>query len=260
MPCEEQTEFESKRLWKNVSEAIANEDQHAATEEKTILEEAQRAKARELKATGLEHQPRFFEHDGNSYVYKHSDYRPWDTINDLYQYEKDHVICTKTKHKTPMIRTQSIVSVSEAASEAATKAAAKAAGRSGHRSTATRQTSDESNDGKLRSPMRNANLRTNPMTNNIAVANQGCNFEAALQPLQDQQHQLNERMAKMQHTLDVMSYQQKERDTNSNINRDMVMLVVLVVMIQAMLNWVLSKRAQDAVSGFNPTSPDPNTN
>ena len=61
------------------------------------------------------------------------------------------------------------------------KAAAKAAGRSGHRSTATRQTSDESNDGKLRSPMRNANLRTNPMTNNIAVANQGCNFEAALQ-------------------------------------------------------------------------------
>merc|ERR1719219_952653 len=101
---------------------------------KTVLEEAQRAKARELKATGLEHTPRFFEHDGNSYVYKHSDYRPWDTINDLYQYEKEHVICTKTKHKTPMIRTQSIVSVSEAA--------AKAAGRSGHRSTATRQTSD----------------------------------------------------------------------------------------------------------------------
>ena len=61
------------------------------------------------------------------------------------------------------------------------KAAAKAASRSGHRSTTTRQTSDESNDGKLRSPMRNANLRTNPMTNNIAVANQGCNFEAALQ-------------------------------------------------------------------------------
>ena len=57
-------------------------------------------------------------------------------------------------------------------------------------------------------------------------------FVNILQPLQDQQRQLNERMAKMQHTLDVMSYQQKERDTNSNINRDMVMLVVLVVMIQ----------------------------
>ena len=42
-------------------------------------------------------------------------------------------------------------------------------------------------------------------------------------------------MAKMQHTLDVMSYQQKERDSNSNINRDMVMLVVLVVMIQVQI-------------------------
>ena len=62
------------------------------------------------------------------------------------------------------------------------------------------------------------------------------------QPLQDQQRQLNERMAKMQHTLDVMSYQQKERDTNSNINRDMVMLVVLVVMIQVcMLLYVIMK-------------------
>ena len=60
------------------------------------------------------------------------------------------------------------------------KAAAKAAGRSGHRSTATRQTSDESNDGKLRSPMRNATLRTNPITNSV-ITNQGCNFEAALQ-------------------------------------------------------------------------------
>ena len=58
------------------------------------------------------------------------------------------------------------------------------------------------------------------------------------QPLQDQQRQLNERMAKMQHTLDVMSYQQKERDTNSNINRDMVMLVVLVVMIQVCMLFI----------------------
>ena len=56
-----------------------------------------------------------------TYLYFFSFFRPWDTINDLYQYEKEHVICTKTKHKTPMIRTQSIVSVSEAASEAATK-------------------------------------------------------------------------------------------------------------------------------------------
>ena len=57
-------------------------------------------------------------------------------------------------------------------------------------------------------------------------------LEAVLQPLRDQQRQMTERLAKLQHSLDVMSYQQKERDSNSNINRDMVLLVVLVVMIQ----------------------------
>lgn len=45
------------------------------------------------------------------WVYKHSDLRPWDPRNDLYQYEYNYVIRTRTKHPTPMIRTSSIVSV-----------------------------------------------------------------------------------------------------------------------------------------------------
>ena len=45
----------------------------------------------------------------------HSDGRPWDDQNDLYTYESDFIIRTKTKHKTPMVRTQSIVSVSDEA-------------------------------------------------------------------------------------------------------------------------------------------------
>ena len=48
------------------------------------------------------------------YSYKHADLRPWDPRNDLLQYEKDYEVCTKTRHKTPMIRTQSIVSVLDA--------------------------------------------------------------------------------------------------------------------------------------------------
>jgi hypothetical protein len=36
-------------------------------------------------------------------------------MNDVQQYEANYIIGTKTKHKTPMIRTSSIVSVSEAA-------------------------------------------------------------------------------------------------------------------------------------------------
>ena len=139
-----------------------------------------------------------------------------------------------------MIRTQSIVSVSDAAKDAA-KAVHAAASSRGHLRT-KRQTSDES-DGKTRTPIRSSTaLRSiSSPSNHVQRGSQGAsggmevsaaNFEAALKPLQDQQRQLNERMAKMQHTLDVMSYQQKERDSNSNINRDMVMLVVLVVMIQ----------------------------
>ena len=53
----------------------ANDDQQAATDEKTALEEIQRAAARDRKATGIEHQPRFFEQDGNAYLYKHPDSR-----------------------------------------------------------------------------------------------------------------------------------------------------------------------------------------
>ena len=83
------------------------------------------------------------------------------------------------------------------------KDAAKAvASASRGRLTAKRQTSDESTDGKMRSPLRNAILtRSNNVTSSNVTSNGVCNIEVALQPLQEQQRQLNERMAKMQHTL-----------------------------------------------------------
>ncbi|KAK7084056.1 Oxysterol-binding protein-related protein 8 [Halocaridina rubra] len=110
---EQQGQFESERLWQLVSAAIKNEDQVAATEEKTILEEAQRSAARERKAKCEEWVPKYFAQDPVTgvYVYKHSDLRPWDPRTDLFQYEYNYVISTKTKHKAPMIRTSSIVSV-----------------------------------------------------------------------------------------------------------------------------------------------------
>lgn len=46
-----------------------------------------------------------------AWVYKHCDLRPWDPRNDLVQFESNYVISTKTRHRTPMIRTSSIVSV-----------------------------------------------------------------------------------------------------------------------------------------------------
>jgi hypothetical protein len=115
VPLEEQSEFESAKLWRKVSEAIEHDDQIAATEEKSALEEAQRNAAKERKAKGYEWVPKHFEldSDSDSYFYLHSDLRPWDPMNDLQQFEKDFVVCTRTRHKTPMVRTQSIVSVSD---------------------------------------------------------------------------------------------------------------------------------------------------
>lgn len=225
VPMEDQSEFESARLWNKVSEAIANDDQNAATEEKSFLEEEQRAAARERKATCTEHVPKYFELDTNcnatgQYLYKHADARPWDPLNDLIQYEKNYIIGTKTKHKTPMIRTQSIVSVSKEARKAAHNAMEKSRKRSA-KASVVGNAGDELDQGGEKIEVQK-----------VVVQEEGVNVEAALQPLRDQQRQMTERLAKLQHTLDVMSYQQKERDSNSNINRDMVLLVVLVVMIQ----------------------------
>lgn len=65
----------------------------------------------------------------------------------------------------------------------------------------------------------------------------------ALRPLVEEQRLMSDRIGKLNHSLEVCLYQAKERDSNSNINRDLVLLVILVVMIQAVLNWVLTERA-----------------
>lgn len=46
VPVDHQEEYESERLWQHVSAAILRDDMNAATEEKTVLEEAQRGSQR----------------------------------------------------------------------------------------------------------------------------------------------------------------------------------------------------------------------
>lgn len=60
---ESQNESESERLWQHVSAAIKRDDQIAATEEKTALEEAQRTAAKERKATCTDWIPAHFQQD-----------------------------------------------------------------------------------------------------------------------------------------------------------------------------------------------------
>lgn len=113
VPLEHQGEWESEKLWLGVTRAINNDDQTAATEAKTCLEEAQRERAKERKALGQEWIPKYFVQDiltGN-WVYRHADIRPWDPRNDVVQYEHDYIVSTKTRHKTPIMRAGSIVSM-----------------------------------------------------------------------------------------------------------------------------------------------------
>ncbi|XP_053987852.1 oxysterol-binding protein-related protein 8 isoform X2 [Hylaeus volcanicus] len=112
VPLEHQGSWESEKLWYDVTQAINRDDQVAATDAKTQLEEAQRERAKERKLKGQEWIPKYFVQDiitGN-WVYRHADIRPWDPRNDVVQYEQDYIVRTKTRHKTPIMRAGSIVS------------------------------------------------------------------------------------------------------------------------------------------------------
>jgi len=292
-------EFESAKLWRHVSDAIDKEDQHAATEQKSILEEAQRAGARERKEKEEAWVPRFFELDNSTdqYVYIHSDVRPWDPLNDLHTYESNYVICTKTKHKTPMVRTQSIISVSDeigqpsgsgnvpndrlelttGSRESSSVRKNRLRGRRGmtknlknisgssQEETGGKDVTDrlgltkteEIITAKSCSPRRSISKQ---QASSSSTGDDGVlQLEETIRPLKEQNRMIGERLNRLQGTLDQMITNQRERDSNSNLNRDMVLLVILIVMIQAVLNWILSTRAhQMANGGGGPVPPHPN--
>ena len=68
-------EGESEKLWMHVSSAILSSDQNGATQEKFLLEEAQRQAARERKAKMEEWNPKLFERDPitGDWVYKYAE-------------------------------------------------------------------------------------------------------------------------------------------------------------------------------------------
>lgn len=115
VPIAQQSPTESERLWQHVSAAIYRDDQVAATEEKTALEEAQRAADKERKAQCTDWIPQLFQQDivTGQWHYRFADLRPWDPRNDLRQFESEYKIQTKTRHQAPMVRTASIVSATE---------------------------------------------------------------------------------------------------------------------------------------------------
>ncbi|XP_041365973.1 oxysterol-binding protein-related protein 8-like isoform X2 [Gigantopelta aegis] len=113
VPIEIQEDMESENLWRKVSDAVITGDMYTATQEKYVLEERQRQEAKQRKSSMSEWMPLLFEQDimSGAWVYKQIDMRPWDPSNDVIQYEKDFVVRTHTRHKTPVVRTMSITSL-----------------------------------------------------------------------------------------------------------------------------------------------------
>lgn len=99
---EEQGDFESERLWQNVTRAIKNRDQEQATQEKFILEEAQRKATRERKEQCQDWVAKLFQEDEatKNWKYKFMETCPWDSTNDIIQFEKDGIVQTRIRHKS----------------------------------------------------------------------------------------------------------------------------------------------------------------
>ncbi|XP_012990491.1 oxysterol-binding protein-related protein 9 isoform X1 [Esox lucius] len=66
---EDQLEYESRSLWKDVTVSLKARDIDAATEAKHRLEEKQRAEARERKENEMQWETRLFHEDGECWVY-----------------------------------------------------------------------------------------------------------------------------------------------------------------------------------------------
>ncbi|XP_055333695.1 oxysterol-binding protein-related protein 8-like isoform X2 [Paramacrobiotus metropolitanus] len=98
-----QSDFESEKLWSRVTAALAVNNQLEATHEKTFLEDNQREQAKERLAKKESWIPRLFAQDENGeWCYRYADFRPWDPLLDLHQFENDFCIQTKTRHQGPL--------------------------------------------------------------------------------------------------------------------------------------------------------------
>uniref|UniRef100_A0AAY4C5P6 Oxysterol-binding protein n=1 Tax=Denticeps clupeoides TaxID=299321 RepID=A0AAY4C5P6_9TELE len=102
---EQQGQFESERLWRHVTSAILRQDQNRATQEKFLLEEAQRKEARERG--GRLWCPRLFTLDSitNEWVYKYTDCQDatchqFGHISELQHHwsAQKHKVCNTQRH------------------------------------------------------------------------------------------------------------------------------------------------------------------
>ncbi|XP_077892270.1 oxysterol-binding protein-related protein 5-like, partial [Ictidomys tridecemlineatus] len=97
------------RLWQHVTRAIHEGDQHRATQEKCVLEEAQRQRIREHQQGLTPWTPQLFHLDPltHEWRYRYEDHSPWNPLTDVTQFEQDGVLHTLQRetvaHKTTFL-------------------------------------------------------------------------------------------------------------------------------------------------------------
>jgi len=99
-PINEQDEWESRRLWQNVTAALRKNDQTTATDEKCKLENAQREAVRKREEEKAQYQTKFFEKDENGgWVYKYKNLEPFplDELDQWEEYEENGIISARKK-------------------------------------------------------------------------------------------------------------------------------------------------------------------
>lgn len=246
VPVEHQGECESENLWQHVTAAILRDDQVAATEEKTVLEEAQRAAAKERKMKGIEWIPKHFEQDiiSGQWVYKHADLRPWDPRNDLLQFEYNYVIQTKTRHRTPMIRTASIVSVDPQNSLRQTESRTSVTVvKSSKHSLSTQVSPVDRNSGSSSPEFHSDSSHTERHKSSSCGS---ARLKESLAVMQSHLQDQHERLSRIQHNLEQLGKLQREQEKERqlNFNRQLYRAAVLLIVIQSFITVIFAYLVQ----------------
>lgn len=254
VPIDVQSNNESERMWQYVSAAIRNDDQLGATEEKTTLEEAQRASAKERKAMCTDWIPAHFQQDlvTGQYIYKCQDLRPWDARNDLKQFESNFIIQTKTKHQAPILKTASVIS-SESISVLKTESRSSLA--AARRVLENIQKSNTSKNEDINSDsshsLENETLVSHSRyTHYTYIISSQINTKFLLRLLEaldginkklDQQSKL---IAGIQNNITRLQMAQKPEPRNSLFNLNVVSIIVLAlgVLFHAIFMWILARK------------------
>jgi len=101
-PIDQQEDYESRKLWRAVSQALMANDQTAATDAKCAIEDAQRKAVRDREEKGLAYEPRHFRiNEDGEWEYKYFDLTKWtpEDAATLEEYEEDGVIKVREKTK-----------------------------------------------------------------------------------------------------------------------------------------------------------------